>query len=72
MKNKNLRLKNLRTSKKLSQAALAEKIGISQRAVSYYESGKDTPSLEILISIADFFNVSLDYLVGRSNDPQRP
>lgn len=70
MKNKNLRLKDLRISKKLSQTALAEEIGISQRAISYYESGKDTPSLEILIRIADYFNVSLDYLVGRSDYPK--
>ncbi|MGB9661911.1 MAG: helix-turn-helix domain-containing protein [Moorellaceae bacterium] len=65
------RLKDLRISRKISQATLAIEIGVSQRAISYYESGKDIPTLDILIRLADFFDVSLDYLVGRSDDPRR-
>ena len=64
-----IRLKELRTSSKISQAALSNAIGVSQRAISYYESGKDVPTLNVLIALADFFDVSLDYLVGRTDDP---
>ena len=59
------RLKELRDSRELSQLDLARKIGVSQRAVSYYELGKNIPTLDVLIRIADFFDVTLDYLVGR-------
>lgn len=59
------RLKELRSSRKLSQLDLAREIGVSQRAVSYYELGEDIPTLDVLIKIADFFDVTLDYLVGR-------
>ncbi len=59
------RLKELRSSKKLSQLDLAREIGVSQQAVSYCELGEDIPTLDVLIKIADFFDVTLDYLVGR-------
>ncbi|AEG16026.1 MAG: hypothetical protein PWP72_2102 [Thermoanaerobacter sp.] len=65
------RLRELRTSRKISQTALSNAIGVSQRAISYYEAGKDIPTLDVLIRLADFFDVSLDYLVGRSDDPRR-
>ncbi|HAU32186.1 MAG TPA: hypothetical protein DCW46_08025 [Desulfotomaculum sp.] len=47
---------------------LAREIGVSQRAVSYYELGKDIPTLDVLIKIADFFDVRLDYLIGRRDE----
>lgn len=65
------RLNELRTKHKLSQTALASLLNVSQRQISYYESGKDTPPLPALIALADYFNVSLDYLVGRSDKPAR-
>lgn len=65
------RLKMLRKSQKISQSLLAQKVGVTQQAISYYESGKDIPALDTLIALADFFDVSLDYLVGRSDDPRR-
>lgn len=65
------RLRQLRKAHRISQAGLAKVIGITQQAISYYESGKDIPTLDVLIRLADFFDVSLDYLVGRSDDPRR-
>lgn len=65
-----LRLKELRNSKRLTQEGLAMKINVSQSAVSAYEVGERTPDLETLITIAKFFNVSIDYLVGLTNIKQ--
>lgn len=65
------RLKELRTKHKISQTTLAEFLHVSQRQISYYEKAQDTPSLASLIAIADYFDVSIDYLVGRSNDPTK-
>jgi len=65
------RLKSLRTSKRKYQKDMALFLGISLRAYQLYESGDGYPSVPGLISLADYFNVSLDYLVGRSDDPTR-
>ena len=59
------RLKLLRKEKKLTQTELGEKVGIKQSSYSDWETGKNEPSLEKLIVLADFFEVSLDWLVGR-------
>jgi transcriptional regulator with XRE-family HTH domain len=61
------RLKELRIANKVSQDTLAKVLNVTQRQISYYESGKDIPPLPALITIADYFNVSLDYLVGRGD-----
>ena len=63
----NDRLKALRKQKGLSQRALAEKLEMSKSAVSMYESGFREPDHETTEKIADFFNVDVDYLLGRSN-----
>ncbi len=60
-------LLNLRKANNLSLVALGSILGISNQAVSLLEKGKRSPSFEVLIAIADYFDVSLDYLVGRSN-----
>lgn len=65
------RLALLRTSKGLSMSALGDLLGVSDEAVRLMERGKRSPSFEVLISIAAYFDVSLDYLVGRSDDPAR-
>ena len=65
------RLKQLRLSHGISQQALAFKVNISDTALQNYEYGKRKPTFDALISLADFFDVSLDYLVGRSDDPAR-
>lgn len=61
------RLKELRTSRKLSQQELADKLGTSKSSVNMYERGEREPGLEMLETIADFFNVDMDYLHGKSN-----
>ncbi len=63
--------KKIRTEKGLTQKQVADGIGITEQAYQRYEYGKTVPSALVLISLADFFDVSLDYLVGRSDDPTR-
>nr|DAF74066.1 MAG TPA: helix-turn-helix XRE-family like protein [Caudoviricetes sp.] len=53
------------------QRDVAEIIGCTQTIYSRYESGDREPSLTTLVKLADFYNVSLDYLVGRSDNPVR-
>lgn len=59
--------KRLRTASGLTQAELAEKIGISRSTIGMYETGAREPDFETLEIIADFFNVDIDYLLGRTN-----
>ena len=59
------RLKELRKKRGLSQVALAERLGLSKSTIGAYETGDITPSVEALNAIADFFNVDLDYLLGK-------
>ena len=63
----NKRLKELRLQKKLSQDRLADKTGISQSAIGNWEIGKGTPSATAIISLAHYFGVSTDYLLGESD-----
>ncbi|MCB2356715.1 cobalamin-dependent protein [Clostridium estertheticum] len=60
------RLKKLRIESNLLQRSLAEMLGLAQTTIANYEQGKRFPDEETLQKIADFFNVSLDYLLGRS------
>ena len=64
------RLKELRLGCALTQKGLAENIGMHERGIQSYELADREPTLGKLIKLADFFNVSLDYLVGRSDDPK--
>lgn len=59
------RLKDLRKSKGLSQVALADRLGLSKSTIGAYETGDITPSVDALNAIADFFNVDMDYLLGK-------
>lgn len=61
------RLKLLRDEQSISQDTLGKQIGVSRYAVYTYEKGKAYPNVEGLIALADYFGVSLDYLVGRSD-----
>lgn len=63
------RLKYLRSTEDLTQRDLANKLGITSGAVGMYESGKRFPDNAILNKIADYFHVSTDYLLGRTDDP---
>lgn len=58
------RIKQLRKAKGMSQAQLAKEVGIVKQLVSYYELEKRKPKPEIWQKLADFFNVSVDYLKG--------
>lgn len=60
------RIKDLREDLNLKQTDLAKATGIDQRTISNYETGKTNPDSLSLIKLADFFNVSIDYLVGRT------
>lgn len=61
------RLKALRKSLNLTQKELGEKLNVSGRVVGYYESNDRFPDKDTLTKIADFFEVSVDYLLGRTN-----
>lgn len=62
------RLKELRAENGISQSLLAEKLGFSNGAIGNYESGARFPRQEDLCAIADYFNVEIDYLIGRSDE----
>lgn len=62
-----LKLKELRNENSLSLRQLAEELGISYSSLSKYEHGDQQPSFDTLIKIADYFNVTTDYLIGYSN-----
>ena len=66
-----LRLKELREQRRLNQEGLAMELNVSQSTISAYEIGERTPDLETLISIANFFSVSLDYITGLSDVKQQ-
>ena len=68
-KNFAMRLKELRLANGLSQKALGEIIGIKAQAINDMEHNRIKTTMDRAIALADYFNVSLDYLVGRSNDP---
>lgn len=63
----NERLKELRLKKGVSQLDVANYLGVTKQAYSYYELGKRDPSNEMLYAISDYFGVSLDYLFGLNN-----
>lgn len=63
------RLKVQKNSHHALQKDIAEAIGVSVRAYQHYEAGTQEPTLSKVIALADFFDVSLDYLVGRCDNP---
>lgn len=58
-------IRALRENSRLTQQQLADKLSVTQRKISYWESGKIEPDLESLWRLADFFDVTIDELVGR-------
>ncbi len=61
------RLKALRMKKHLSQKALGKMLGLSDKTISAYENGRNTPDFQTLIKISRVFNVSVDYLIGATD-----
>ena len=64
------RLKALRTTSGLSQSKVANLLGTTQASVNRYENGQCTPPIKALVWYADFFDVSLDYIFARTDNPQ--
>jgi len=65
------RLKELRTSRALTQKQVYDAVGMSAIGYQRYEYGEREPAYQNLLALADYFNVSIDYLVGRSDIPER-
>lgn len=65
------RILHLRKQQKMTQEELAFKIGTSQRQVSFYETGKNEPTANVLNLLADALNTTSDYLIGRTGIPDR-
>ena len=64
------RLKELRTAKKVSQLKVQMETGIEQSLLSKFENGVRTPPTEALIILADYYNVSIDYILCRTDKPK--
>lgn len=62
-----VRLQKLRERRRINQKALGECCGLSKNMIGKYERGEKEPSVKALIEIADYFEVSIDYLLGRQN-----
>lgn len=56
-------LKNIRIAKNMNQQKVAYDLNISRESLSYYENGKREPSLELLVNMSQYFNVSINYLI---------
>jgi transcriptional regulator with XRE-family HTH domain len=64
-------LRRFRKEQKITQVQAAKAAGVTEAMYQFYEYGKSEPKINVLIALADYFEVSLDYLCGRSNDPRR-
>ncbi|WP_196607170.1 helix-turn-helix domain-containing protein [Pectinatus frisingensis] len=62
------RIKELRTEKNLTQKELANLLSLTPKMISFYELGQRTPPSDIILKLAEIFNVSTDYLLGRESD----
>ena len=65
------RLVQLRKEKNISQKQLANELNLSEVGIQNYEGERRKPAYDVLIALADYLDVSLDYLVGRSDEPER-
>ncbi len=66
---KNLKL--LRENMRISQQKLGEHIGVTQQAIHKYETNVSEPDIQTLISLANFFGTSVDYLIGNTGNPRK-
>lgn len=64
-----MRLREIRKSKGISQLKLAMDLNTNQNTISRYETGEREPGIDELIKIADYFQISVDYLLERTNNP---
>ncbi len=66
------KLRNLREEKELNQTELGKRLGMTQRKLSYIECGKCEPSIDDIISICNYFQISADYLLGIPRNHKYP
>ncbi len=64
-------IKFIRVSRDITQLKVQMDTGISQSTISKYETGESVPTVENLMLLADYYNVSLDYLMDRTKDPKQ-
>ena len=64
-----MRIRELRKARRITQLKMALDLDMSQNTISRYESGEREPGIAELIRIADYFRVSIDYLMERTDDP---
>lgn len=64
-----MRLKEIRKSRNITQLKLAMDLNISQNSISRYETGEREADYAMLIKLADYFNISIDYLLERTDNP---
>ena len=67
-----MRLKQLRRQRGISQLKLAMDLGLNQNSISRYESGERETPAWVVVKLADYYKVSTDYLLGRTDDPTPP
>ena len=65
------RIRDLREDRDLNQTAVAKMLGMSQTGYSKYETGENDIPTAVLIKLADFYDTSVDYLLGLTNNPKR-
>ena len=65
------RLRELREQKGISQLKLAMDLSLNQNSISRYETGEREADYKTLVALADYFRVSVDYLLGRTDNPRR-
>ena len=65
------RIRDLREDRDMNQTQIAKILGMSQTGYSKYETGENDIPTTILIKLARFYNTSIDYLLGETNDPKR-
>lgn len=70
MSNLSERLQYLKNNRNLLQKNIAKEIGIALRTYQYYESGERKPDSDTILKIAEYFDVSVDYLLGRTDNPE--
>ena len=65
------RIRDLREDRDMNQTQVAQMLGMSQTGYSKYETGENDVPTTVLIKLARFYNTSIDYLLGETNDPKR-
>ena len=65
------RIRDLREDADLTQSEMGKRINLPQRTYAYYESGERSIPPEVLIAFANFHNVSIDYILGQTDNPKR-